>query len=141
MYGNKYVIKKLDTKPKKCIFIDDKIRNLVPARELGIIVIRFESFEKFKRKLNELGIGKISKDVRYEIRQKYKKYKKSKKEYKQAKKEYKKAKKEYLNKKRKSLKRRLEFQRKRSLYRKKKMEYKKEREKKKRELVSKIRIT
>jgi epoxide hydrolase-like predicted phosphatase len=137
----KHVIKKLDTKPKHCIFIDDKIRNLVPARELGIIVIRFESFEKLKENLNKLGIGKISTDIRHEIRKKYKKYKKSKKEYKQAKKEYKKAKKEYLNKKRKSLKRRLEFQRKRNLYRKKKMEYKKERERKKRELVSKIRIT
>ena len=59
----KYVLKKLDTKPKRCIFIDDKIRNLVPARELGIIVIRFESFDKFKEQLNELGIGKISRDL------------------------------------------------------------------------------
>ncbi|MFW9867288.1 MAG: HAD family hydrolase [Candidatus Thorarchaeota archaeon] len=137
----KFVINKLETKPKNCIFIDDKIRNLVPARELGIIVIRFESFEKLKKNLNDLGIGKINKDTRNEIRRKYKKYKKSKKEYKQAKKEYKKAKKEYLNKKRKPLKRKLEFQRKRNIYNKKRMEYKKERERKNRELVSNIRIT
>jgi len=137
----KYVIKKLETKPKKCIFIDDKIQNLVPARELGIIVIRFESFEDFKDKITELGIGEISKDLRNEIRQKYKKYKKTKKKYNKAKKEYKIAKKEYLKKKGKPLKRKLEFQRKRAKYNKRKIEYKKEKEKKKRELITKIKIT
>ncbi|MFX1419943.1 MAG: HAD family hydrolase [Promethearchaeota archaeon] len=136
----KYVLKKLDTKPKNCVFIDDKIRNLVPARELGIIVIRFESFESFEQTLDELGIGEISKDLRHEIRKKYKKYKKSKKEYKESKKEYKKAKKEYLKKKGKSLKRRIEFQKKRVKYYKKKSEYKKQKEKKKQELVSKIEV-
>ncbi|MFX1280828.1 MAG: HAD-IA family hydrolase [Promethearchaeota archaeon] len=137
----KYVIKKLDTSPKKCIFIDDKIKNLVPARELGIIVIRFESFKKFKETLNELGIGNISKDLRQQIKDKYKKYKKTKKKYKKIKKEYKKAKKEYLKKKGISLKRRLEFQRKRARYHKIKSEYKKEREIKKEELVSKLKVT
>lgn len=137
----KYVIKKLDTSPKKCVFIDDKMQNLVPARELGIIVIRFESFERFKETLNELVIGDISKDLRYEIKQKYKKYKRTKKDYKKAKKEYKKAKKEYLKKKGKSLKRRLEFQRKRAQYHKIKSKYKKEREIKKDELITKITVT
>ena len=137
----KYVIKKLDTKPKKCVFIDDKIQNLVPARELGIIVIRFEDFEDFKEKLSELGIGEISKDLRHEIRQKYKKYKKSKKKYNKAKKEYKVAKKEYLKKKGKPLKRKLEFQRKRAKYKERKSEYKKEKAKKKQELITKIKVT
>ena len=49
----KYVVKKLDTSPKKCVFIDDKIRNLVPARDLGIIVIRYETLNRFKEILNE----------------------------------------------------------------------------------------
>ncbi len=137
----KYVIRKLDTKPKKCIFIDDKIQNLVPARELGIIVIRFESFEEFKVKLNELGIGKISKDLRHEIKQKYKMYKKTKMKYNKAKKEYKEAKKEYLKKKGKSLKRKLEFQRKKAYYNQRKTEYKKEKEKKKQGLITKIKLT
>ncbi len=137
----KYLLKKLDTKPKSCIFIDDKIQNLVPARELGIIVIRFESFEKFKKQLNELGVGNISKDLRYKIKKKYKKYKKTKKEYKIAKKEYKKAKKEYLKKKGKAPKRRKEYQRKHAQYRKKKAEYKREKEKKKDELVTNLRVT
>lgn len=137
----KYVIKKLDTSPKKCVFIDDKIKNLVPARDLGIIVIRFESFKKFKKTLNELGIGNISKGLRQQIKDKYKKYKKTKKKYKKVKKEYKKAKKEYLKKKGISLKRRLEFQRKRAQYQKIKSEYKKEREIKKEELVSKLEVT
>jgi epoxide hydrolase-like predicted phosphatase len=137
----KYVIKKLETKPKKCVFIDDKIQNLVPARELGIIVVRFESFKDFKGKLNELGIGDISKDLRHEIRQKYKKYKKSKKRYNKAKKEYKAAKKEYLKKKGKPLKRKLEFLRKRAKYNKRKTEYKKEKAKKKHDLITKIEVT
>jgi len=137
----KYVLKKLDTKPKKCVFIDDKVQNLVPARDLGIIVIRFESFEKFKNQLNELGVGNIRKDLRNQIKKKYKRYKKTKKEYKKAKEEYKKAKKEYLKKKGKSLKRRLEFQRKRAQYNKIKAKYKKEREIKKDELVTKIKVT
>ena len=137
----KYVLKKLDTKPKRCIFIDDKIQNLVPARELGIIVIRFESLKKFKAQLNELGIGDISKDLRHTIKKRYKKYKRTKKEYKKAKKEYKKAKKDYLKKKGKSLKRRIEYQRTRSQYYKKKEEYKKEKVKKKEELEPKLKIT
>lgn len=137
----KYVIKKLDTKPKKCVFIDDKIQNLVPARELGIIVIRFESFEKFKQTLKELGIGKISKNLRHHLRQQYKRYQKTKKDYKRAKKDYKKAKRDYLKKKGKSLRRRIDFQRKHAQYRKKKEVYKKEREKKKEDLVSKIKVT
>ncbi|MFW9972081.1 MAG: HAD family hydrolase, partial [Candidatus Odinarchaeota archaeon] len=137
----KYVLKKLDTKPKRCVFIDDKIKNLVPARELGIIVIRFESLQKFKRQLNELGIGDISADLRHEIKKKYKKYKRTKREYKKAKKEYKKAKKEYLKKKGKSLKRRIEYQQKRTQYHKKKAEYKKQKEKKKEELETKLKIT
>jgi epoxide hydrolase-like predicted phosphatase len=137
----KFVLKKLDTKPKRCVFIDDKIRNLVPARELGIIVLRFESFGKFKEQLKELGIEEISKDLRHKIKKQYKIYKAKKKEYKLAKKEYKKAKKEYLKKKKRSLKRRLDFQRKRAQYQKKKKEFKAEKEKKKQDLESKIKIT
>ncbi len=138
----KHVLKKLDAKPKTCIFIDDKIRNLIPAHELGIIVLRFESFEKFKEQLNTLGIRKISPNLRREIKKKYEKYKKTKKEYKEAKKEYKKAKKEYLKKnysKKKSLKKRLEFQRRRVEYKEKKQKYK-QGKKKKEELIKKIRV-
>ena len=137
----KYVLKKLDTKPKKCIFIDDKIQNLVPAKNLGIIVIRFKSFEKFKKQLKELGISNLRKNLRQEIKRKYKKYEKTKTEYTKAKKEYKKAKKDYLKKKGKSLKRKMEYQRKHSQYHKKKAEYKKEKLKKKEELETKFRIT
>ncbi|MHA1291532.1 MAG: HAD family hydrolase [Promethearchaeota archaeon] len=138
----KYVLRKLNTKPKKCIFIDDKLSNLVPARELGIIVIKFESVEKFKRQLSELGIAEISKDLRLEIKNKYKQYQMKKKEYKSAKKAYKKAKKEYLKKKNRSLKKRIkrkrEYKKRLIEYQKKKIEYEKEKEKKKKELMAKI---
>lgn len=133
-----YVLKKLGSKPKRCIFIDDKISNLIPAHELGIIVIKFESLEKFKQQLNDIGI----KD-RKEIKKRYESYKKKKKEYNKIKRKYKKAKKKYLNKryrKKKSLKRRLEFQKKRAEYQKKKIEYQNERNKKKEELISKVKL-
>ena len=126
-----YVLKKLGSKPKRCIFIDDKISNLIPAHELGIIVIKFESFEKFKQQLNDIGI----KD-RTEIKKKYESYKKKKKEYNKAKKKY--LEKRY--RKKKSLKRKLEFQKKRAEYQKKKFEYQNERDKKKEELISKVKL-
>lgn len=135
----KYVLKKLDTKPKKCIFIDDKIRNLVPARQLGIIVIKFESLDKFKKTLYDLGIGDIRKNLRKEIGKKYKQYKMKKKEYKKAKKNYKKAKKEFLKKKSSSLKRKLRYQETHKEYLKQKSEYKVIKEIKK-ELTSKIQV-
>jgi len=135
-----YILKKLGSKPKRCIFVDDKISNLIPAHELGIIVIKFESFEKFKQQLNDIGIIKISLK---EIKKKYELYKKKKKEYNKIKREYKKAKKKYLKKryrKKKSLKRRLKFQKKRAEYQKKKIEYQNERDKKNEELISKVKL-
>lgn len=135
----KYVLKKLNTKPKRCIFIDDKLANLIPARELGVIVIRFESLEKFKKQLIQIGIKKISPNLRHEIKKKYKLYKKKKKEYKKAKKAYKKAKKEFLKKKKKSLKRHRVFQLRHAEYKKKKEEYKEEKKKKK-DLISKVSV-
>ena len=135
----KYVLNKLNTEPKNCIFIDDKIANLIPARELGIIVIRFESLEKFKRQLNKIGIRKIRPNLRAEIKKKYKKYKKIKREYKEAKAEYKKAKRDFLKKKTKSSKRHKKFQMKHAVYKKKKGEYKEEK-KKKNDLISKVSV-
>jgi len=139
----KHVLKRLNTKPKKCVFIDDKIRNLIPARELGIIVLRFESFEKFRNQLSDLGILKIRPNLRREFKKKYEMYKKSKKEYKKAKKEYKKAKKDYLKKKhskKKALKKRFEFQQKKAEYKKKKHKYKEQKRLKKQQLISKIKV-
>lgn len=133
----KHVLQKLNTKPKKCVFIDDKLRNLIPARKLGITVIRFESMEKFKHQLNEIGIGNLSKNFRQEVKRKYKQYKMKKKEYKKAKKAYKKAKKDYLKKKKKSLKRKELYDKTQAQYEKKKREYKQEKRKKK-ELISKF---
>ncbi|MFX1259120.1 MAG: HAD family hydrolase [Promethearchaeota archaeon] len=136
----KYVLNKLDAKPKQCIFIDDKIQNLIPARELGIIVARFESIEKFNKQLDKMGFKDVSKGYRREIKKKYKVYKLSKKEYKKAKRNYKNAKKVYLNKKRTSIKTRNKFKKKRAEFEKKKIEFKKQKKLRKEELESKIRI-
>ncbi len=134
----KYVLKKLDTKPEKCIFIDDKLRNLVPAMKLGIIGIKFESIYKFKAQLTELGIKEINKNLRRDIKKKYKRYKEKKKNYKEAKKSYKKTKKEYKKKKKRNLKKKLDYYKNYFQYKEKKKEYKKEKELKKKELVRKI---
>ena len=140
----KHVLNKLGAKPKNCVFIDDKLRNLIPAHKLGIIVIKFESFEQFNSQLNELGISKIKPNLRKEITKRYEYYKKVKREYKKIKSEYKNAKKEYLDKKysiRKLEKRREEFELKRERYKEKKKKYESEKRKKKNELESKVKLT
>lgn len=101
----KYVLKKLDTKGKNCVFVDDKISNLVPARKVGMIILRFESVEKFDQHLMQLGIADLRKGLLKEIQNKYTDYKKTKKKYKKIKKEYGKSKK----KKKKSLKNNLKY--------------------------------
>ena len=83
----RYVLNKLDSKPKEAIFIDDKIMNLVPAAKLGIHTIRFESFIQFQRYLSDLGIEDITKSTRDDISEKYKVYKKSKRSYKKSRKD------------------------------------------------------
>jgi epoxide hydrolase-like predicted phosphatase len=138
----KYLLNKLNTKPKRCIFIDDKIKNLAPAREMGIIVIKFESFEKFKQDLSSLGIEKLNPNLRKELKEKYQRYKTKKNEYERAKKAYKKAKNKYLKESHyKSIndKRRKEYQAKRDIYERKKTEYKKQKEIKK-DLITEFRI-
>ncbi len=132
-----YMLKKLDTKPKKCVFIDDKLKNLVPARKLGFLVIKFEGVENFKQQLIALGVTDITKDARKQIRQKYKHYKMKKKEYKRAKKDYKKAKKENLKKYKKS-KAKKNYQNKKETYKRLKSEYKQEKLMKKEELEFKF---
>jgi epoxide hydrolase-like predicted phosphatase len=138
----KHVLNKLNTDPKKCIFIDDKISNLIPASELGIIVIRFESFKKLNLILNGLGILELSPNFRKNIKRQYEIYKTSKIEYYKAKKAYKKAKKAFLKhnrSKKKVRKNRLKYQKKREIYENKKQDYKNEKVKKK-ELIKKIKM-
>ncbi len=91
----KYILKELNAKEKECIFIDDKLMNLVPAKKLGIYVIQFKSFESFKKDLTQLNIQEIGEKFRKEIKKKYSQYKQSEKKLKHAKKEYEKAKDKY----------------------------------------------
>ncbi len=132
-----YLLKKLDTKPKKCVFIDDKLKNLAPARKLGFLVIKFEGIEKFKQQLTALGVGSITKETRRQIRQKYKQFKMKKKEYKRAKKVYKQAKKD-AKKHKKSRKTQKIYKEKKDNYRKLKDEYKQQKTIKEEELEFKF---
>jgi len=143
----KYVLKKLDSKPKECIFIDDKLMNLVPARKLGIIVIKFESFHKFQKYLNELGIEDIDEDIRQKIKQKYKIYKTSKKDFKKTKKKVKSLKKELKKLKKKKKKKKYKYRKiKKQLrfaeaqFKKKKYDYKRQKKIKKEVLEPKFRL-
>jgi 2-haloacid dehalogenase len=42
--------------PKKAIYVDDNIRNVLPARELGFIGIHFRTPELFREELKGLGL-------------------------------------------------------------------------------------
>ncbi len=138
IFGYKYVLNQLKTTPEKCIFIDDKLKNLIPARELGIIVIKYDSIEKFKSQLDELNIINLTKEKRREIKNKYLQYKTTKKEFIIVEKEYLKAKKQFLDKKEKSINKRLEYQEKKINYEKKRLEYKSQKKIKKEELMKKF---
>ncbi len=49
-------LKKLKVKPSETVFIDDRIKNVVGARKLGIKAIHFESYKKLIKDLKKLGI-------------------------------------------------------------------------------------
>jgi HAD superfamily hydrolase (TIGR01509 family) len=48
------VTEKLNIKPEECVFIDDHEENLVPARQLGMHTILFQSITQMKRDLEKL---------------------------------------------------------------------------------------
>lgn len=52
----KIMIEKVKTKPEETVFIDDKEKNLVPARDLGIIGILFENPQQLREELKKLKI-------------------------------------------------------------------------------------
>ncbi|MFX0138295.1 MAG: HAD family hydrolase [Candidatus Hodarchaeota archaeon] len=136
----KYVLRKLKTKPKYCIFIDDKMANLIPARQLGIHVIKFESIQKFKGQLRDLGLKDISAVSREDIKLQYKEYKLIKEEFRKAKKKYEKVKKDFLKTDKDTSQLKIELQIKFDDYMIKKAKYKKAKLSKK-EFVSRIRVT
>lgn len=52
----KLMLKRLNVPPEECLFIDDREKNLIPARKLGIITILFKNAKQLRNKLNKLGI-------------------------------------------------------------------------------------
>jgi putative hydrolase of the HAD superfamily len=51
-----YTLKKLNTNPEECIFIDDKEENVNAANKLGIHGILFQNKKQLIRELQKLGI-------------------------------------------------------------------------------------
>lgn len=52
----KIALKRLNAKPKECIFIDNKLENLLPAKELGMKTIHFLNINQLKEELEKLGV-------------------------------------------------------------------------------------
>lgn len=50
------ILKNLDSRPEENIFIDDKPKNLVPAKEMGIHTILFKDSKQLREELKALGI-------------------------------------------------------------------------------------
>ena len=44
----------LEAAPEECVYIDDRPKNLEPARELGMRTIHFRSLEQFKEELEAI---------------------------------------------------------------------------------------
>ncbi|MBD3155039.1 MAG: HAD-IA family hydrolase [Candidatus Aenigmarchaeota archaeon] len=51
-----YVLNKINVKPEKCVFIDDKPENIEGAEKVGIHGIVFKNKEQLKRELRKLGV-------------------------------------------------------------------------------------
>lgn len=132
-----YVLEKLEAKPKECVFIDDKLRNLIPAKELGIIIIQFKNFEQFQEHLKDIGIGELREDLRSKIVLEFKQYKRSKKEHKRLKIDYKRAKQNFFSNRGWTAKREEYFKKKRAEYLERRKEYKRMKKIKKEELETK----
>lgn len=52
----RYILRKAQVSPNEAVFIDDKLSALKPAQEMGITTILFETPEKLREKLVEIGI-------------------------------------------------------------------------------------
>ena len=50
------ILRKFNLKPEECVFIDDKPKCLIPAKEIGFTTILFESPEQLEAKLQEIGL-------------------------------------------------------------------------------------
>ena len=49
-----YTLNKINKSPDECIFTDDKEKNLIAPKELGIHTILYTSFDDFKNKLEKM---------------------------------------------------------------------------------------
>ncbi|MFA7707942.1 MAG: HAD family phosphatase [Candidatus Pacearchaeota archaeon] len=52
----KIILEKLDTKPEECLFIDDSLKNIQSAQELGLNTIHFKNPVQLKEELISFGV-------------------------------------------------------------------------------------
>lgn len=54
------LIERFNIDPTSAIYVDDNLRNLVPAKELGFITIHFQSPKQFEQELKKAGVKLVS---------------------------------------------------------------------------------
>lgn len=52
----RFVVKRLKVKEEECVFIDDKIMNLKPAKEIGMNIIHFKDSAQLEKELKKLKV-------------------------------------------------------------------------------------
>jgi 2-haloacid dehalogenase len=52
----KLLIRRFDIDPTRAVYVDDNLRNVTPARELGFYGIHFQSPGQFRQELEKLGV-------------------------------------------------------------------------------------
>jgi 2-haloacid dehalogenase len=52
----KKLMDKFNLNPQSCLFIDDNLRNIKPANDMGIHTIHFQNAEILEKQLTEYGI-------------------------------------------------------------------------------------
>lgn len=50
----KYALNLAGSKPSEAVFIDDALKNIIAAQELGLKTIHFSDFENFEKELNDV---------------------------------------------------------------------------------------
>ncbi len=51
-----YLLEKAGVDPQECLFVDDNLKNIEAAKNIGFLTILFENNKKFLSKVQELGI-------------------------------------------------------------------------------------
>jgi len=63
----KKTIKELSVKARECVFVEDRLKNLEPAKKLGMVAIEFRNFDQFVKDLEKILDAGAKNDRLHEI--------------------------------------------------------------------------